>query len=167
MTMVIEKKTPNERPFKILGIQQIAIGAEDRTHLLHLWNALLGVPVHGDYQSEAENVIESILLLGEGPNQVEIDLMEPIDPEKSPKVHQPPLNHIGLWVDALPAAVEWLQTRGVRFTPGGVRKGAAGHDVCFIHPKGNEEFPYGGQGVLIELVQAPASLISHLNPTVL
>jgi len=162
--MVIEKKPPNERPFKLLGIQQIAIGASDRTPLLHLWNTLLGVPVHSDYRSEAENVVESILLLGDEPNQVEIDLMEPIDPEKSPKVHQPPLNHIGLWVDALPAAVEWLQARGVRFTPGGIRKGAAGYDVCFIHPKGNEQTPYGGQGVLIELVQAPASLISQLNP---
>lgn len=162
--MVIEKKLPNERPFRILGIQQIAVGAPDRSALLQLWNTLLGIPVHGEYQSEAENVKESILLLGEGPGSVEIDLMEPIDPDKSPKVHQPPLNHIGLWVDALPAAMEWLQARGVRFTPGGIRKGAAGHEVCFIHPKGNDETPYGGEGVLIELVQAPSSIIAHFNP---
>ena len=44
----------------------------------------------------------------------------PIDPDKSPKVHVPPLNHIGLWVDDLPAAVEWMEGQGVRFTPGGV-----------------------------------------------
>jgi lactoylglutathione lyase len=162
--MVIEKKIPNERPFRILGIQQIAVGAPDRKSLLHLWNNLLGIPVHGEYQSEPENVTESILLLGEGPTSVEIDLMEPIDPDKSPKVHQPPLNHIGLWVDALPAAVDWLQARGVRFTPGGIRKGAAGHDVCFIHPKGNDVLPFGGEGVLIELVQAPASVITHFYP---
>ena len=43
----------------------------------------------------------------------------------------------------------------MRFAPGGIRKGAAGHDICFIHPKGNDEFPIGGEGVLIELVQAP------------
>jgi len=48
----------------------------------------------------------------------------------------------------------------VRFTPGGIRKGAAGFDVCFIHPKGNEQFPRGGEGVLIELVQAPPEVIS-------
>jgi lactoylglutathione lyase len=81
--------------------------------------------------------------------------MQPVDPAKSPKVHEPALNHIGLWVDDLAAAVAWLTERGMRFTPGGIRKGAAGHDVCFIHPKGNAEAPIGGEGVLIELVQAP------------
>ena len=79
--------------------------------------------------------------------------MQPIDPAAKPKVDQPPLNHIGLWVDDLPAAVAWLESQGVRFTPGGIRKGASGHDVCFIHPKGNDERPRGGEGVLIELVQ--------------
>jgi lactoylglutathione lyase len=37
--------------------------------------------------------------------------------------------------------VPWLEAQGVRFTPGGIRKGAAGHDVCFIHPKGNGATP--------------------------
>ena len=81
--------------------------------------------------------------------------MQPIDPEKRPKVHDPALNHIGLWIDDLPKAVEWLEGQGVRFTPGGIRKGAAGYDVCFIHPKGNDDFPIGSEGVLVELVQAP------------
>ena len=81
--------------------------------------------------------------------------MQPIDAGQRPKVHEPALNHVGLWVDDLRAAVEWLEAAGVRFTPGGVRKGAAGYDVCFIHPKGNAEAPIGGEGVLIELVQAP------------
>ena len=84
--------------------------------------------------------------------------MQPIDPEKKPKVHDPALNHVGLWIDDLAAAVGWLEAAGVRFTPGGIRKGAAGFDVCFIHPKGNEESPVGGAGVLIELVQAPAEV---------
>jgi lactoylglutathione lyase len=47
----------------------------------------------------------------------------------------------------------------MRFAPGGIRQGAAGFDVCFIHPKGNEEFPMSGEGVLIELVQAPEEVI--------
>jgi lactoylglutathione lyase len=136
-----------ERPFHILGVQQIAIGGPSKAALRTLWVDLLGVPSVGTYRSERENVDEDILSIA----GVEIDLMEPIDPEKAPKVHQPPLNHIGLWVDDLAAAVEWLTAKGVTFTPGGIRKGAAGHDVCFIHPK------RGGEGVLIELVQAPAT----------
>jgi lactoylglutathione lyase len=63
----------------------------------------------------------------------------------------------------LPVAVEWLTANGVRFAPGGIRKGAAGYDITFLHPKGNEEFPIGGEGVLIELVQAPPEVIQALS----
>jgi lactoylglutathione lyase len=100
---------------------------------------------------------------GAGPFKVEVDLMQPIDPEKRPKVHDPALNHVGLWIDDLAAAVSWLEGKGMRFTPGGIRKGAAGYDVCFIHPKGGSEAPIGGQGVLIELVQAPPEVIEAFS----
>ena len=143
-----------ERPVRVLGVQQIAIGGEDKAALRALWVDLLGVPSVGTYRSERENVDEDILSIA----GVEIDLMQPIDPTKSPKVHDPKLNHVGLWVDDLAAAVAWLTAQGVRFTPGGIRKGAAGHDVCFIHPKGNPDTPRSGEGVLIELVQAPPAL---------
>ena len=148
------------KPFRILGLQQIAIGGTDKQRLRSLWVDLLGVPVTGHFVSERENVDEDICTLGAGPHAVEVDLMQPIDVDRKPAVHATPLNHIGLWVDDLPKAVEWMTAHGVRFAPGGIRKGAAGHDICFIHPKGNEEFPIGGEGVLIELVQAPPEVIS-------
>lgn len=66
-------------------------------------------------------------------------------------------------MDHLDEAVEWMQQQGVRFAPGGIRKGAAGHNVAFIHPKGNEEAPISGNGVLIELVQAPQSVIDAFH----
>ncbi|MBM4376923.1 MAG: VOC family protein [Deltaproteobacteria bacterium] len=144
-----------DRPFKVLGVQQIAIGARDNASLVALWVGLLGLEVTGSYRSERENVDEQIAVCGTGDAAVEIDLMQPIDPEARPRVHEPALNHIGLWVDDLRAAVDWLTARGVRFTPGGIRRGAAGHDVCFIHPKGDATAPRGGEGVLLELVQAP------------
>lgn len=153
----------SDRPFNVLGIQQVAIGGLDKGVLTGLWSGLLGVEKVGDYVAESENVDEDILRLGAGPHAVEIDLMQPIDPEKSPKVHSPTLNHLGLWIDDLPAAVEWLADQGMRFTPGGIRQGASGHDVCFLHPKGNDEFPRSGEGVLIELVQAPVDVIDALS----
>jgi len=143
------------RPFRVLGLQQVALGSRSHDPLRELWQDILGVPVTGRYRSEKENVDELILTLGTGENAVEIDLMQPVDPDRKPKVHEPALHHIGIWVSDLPAAVEWLSSRGVRFTPGGIRKGATGHDVCFIHPRGDAESPLSGQGVLIELVQAP------------
>jgi len=144
-----------KRPFSVLGIQQIAVGATDKAVLREIWVEMLGLEIVGDFRSESENVDEDIAVAGSGPLKVEVDLMQPIDPDKKPKVHEPALNHVGLWIDDLAAAVEWLGQNGVRFTPGGIRKGAAGFDVCFIHPKANETCPIGGGGVLIELVQAP------------
>ncbi len=151
------------RPFKVLGIQQVAIGGESKQKLAKFWVEIMGLTKVSDYRSEKENVDEDILSMGKGPYKVEIDLMEPVDASKSPKVHDPKLNHIGLWIDDLAKAVEWLTAQGVRFTPGGIRKGAAGYDVCFIHPKGNEEFPLSSEGVLVELVQAPADVIAALG----
>jgi len=151
------------RPFRVLGVQQIAIGGLDRALLRHLWCDLLGVERQGMYQSSSENVVEDILRVGPASWPVEIDLMQPLDPARSPRPHEPALNHIGLWIDDLRAAYTWLEAHGVRFAPGGIRPGAAGHDVCFIHPKPSAEKTESGQGVLIELVQAPPDVVSQLG----
>ncbi|MFO1323456.1 MAG: VOC family protein [Burkholderiales bacterium] len=148
------------RPFRILGVQQIAVGSTSKVRLRRLWVDCLGLSVEGHFRSERENVDEDIAVAGRGLARCEVDLMEPIDAAAKPAVHDPPLNHIGLWVDDLPAAVAWLTAQGVRFAPGGIRKGAAGHDITFIHPKGNEASPIGGEGVLIELVQAPPDVVA-------
>jgi lactoylglutathione lyase len=149
-----------ERPFRVLGVQQIAVGAADKSDLRRLWIDMLGLTEKGNFRSESENVDEDIAEAGHGPFAVEVDLMQPIDPDARPRVHEPALNHVGLWIDDLATAVAWLDEQGVRFTPGGIRKGAAGHDVCFIHPKGNDASPVGGVGVLIELVQAPPDVVA-------
>ena len=148
------------RPFRILGVQQIAVGSVDKARLRALWVDCLGLAVEGNYRSERENVDEDIAVAGSGAMRCEVDLMQPIDPAKKPSVHDPALNHVGLWVDDLAAAIEWLTAKGVRFAPGGIRKGAAGYDITFIHPRGNEASPIGGEGVLIELVQAPPEVVS-------
>ncbi|MBL0421823.1 VOC family protein [Ramlibacter sp. AW1] len=148
------------RPFKVLGLQQIAIGGTSKQPLRRLWVDLLGLETIGHFRSERENVDEDICALGSGAAKVEVDLMEPIDPERKPAVHATPLNHVGLWVDDLPQAVQWLSAQGVRFAPGGIRRGAAGFDITFIHPRGSDESPVGGEGVLIELVQAPPEVVA-------
>ena len=151
------------RPFRVLGIKQVAIGGPDKSRLRRLWVDMLGLEVTGHFRSERENVDEDICSMGQRAFRVEVDLMEPVDPQGKPAVHATPLNHIGLWIDDLPTAVAWLTAQGVRFAPGGIRKGAAGHDICFLHPKANEESPIAGEGVLIELVQAPSDVIAALG----
>jgi lactoylglutathione lyase len=151
------------RPFRVLGLQQIAVGARDKSALRTLWIELLGLELRGEYKSERENVDEDIAATAGGAFSVEVDLMQPLDPEKSPRVHEPALNHVGLWIDDLRAAHEWLSAHGVRFTPGGIRRGASGHDICFVHPKASPDAPHSGQGVLIELVQAPPDVITAFD----
>ena len=153
----------SNRPFKVLGIQQVAIGGTDKNRMKKLWVDMLGLEQTGTFQSERENVDEDILAMGKGAMKVEVDIMQPMDIDKKPAVHATPLNHIGLWIDDLPKAVEWLSANGVRFAPGGIRKGAAGYDITFLHPKSNDEFPIAGEGVLIELVQAPPDVIAALG----
>jgi lactoylglutathione lyase len=89
------------RPFKVLGVQQIAIGGPDKGRLKTLWVDMFGLEVTGTFQSERENVDEDICAIGSGAHEIEVDLMQPFDIEKKPAVHQTPLNHIGLWVDNL------------------------------------------------------------------
>ena len=58
------------RPFRILGIQQIAIGGEDKQRLRSLWVDLLGFTFKDTYVSERENVNEDICAIGQGAHAV-------------------------------------------------------------------------------------------------
>ena len=112
----------------------------------------LGLKKVHSFVSEKENVDEDVLEVGRGIlGKIEIDLMAPLDPEKSPKVHVPNLNHIGLWVDNLENAVEYCAKNDIKVV-GGIRKGASGHNITFVHPK-------SACGILLELVQAPPEVI--------
>jgi lactoylglutathione lyase len=92
-----------------LGLQQVAIGSLNKPELAKFWGELLGLKKVHSFTSEKENVNEDTMVMGKGIlGEVHLDLMAPLDPEKSPKVHIPPLNHIGLWVDDLPKCVESL-----------------------------------------------------------
>ena len=148
------------RPVRILGVHHIAVGNADLARLRHLWGNVLGLSLGAPFVLESENVKGSIARLEAGPFTVEVDLLQPLDADKKPAPHLPPLNHVAFWVDHLAEAVEWLTAQGVRFTPGGIRRGAEGREMAFIHPKASDEFPIAGEGVMIELVQAPPAVIA-------
>lgn len=57
------------RPFRILGIQQIAIGGPSKERLKALWVDQLGLEVTGNFVSERENVDEDICAMGNGPSR--------------------------------------------------------------------------------------------------
>jgi lactoylglutathione lyase len=72
------------RPFKILGVQQIAIGGPSKEKLRTLWVDMLGLEITGNFVSERENVDEDITAMGKGPFKVEVDLMQPSIRKRSP-----------------------------------------------------------------------------------
>ena len=78
------------RPFRVLGVQQVAIGGRSKASLGTLWVDMLGLERTGSFRSERENVDEDICAIGHGAMKVEVDLMEPIDPEGKPAVHATP-----------------------------------------------------------------------------
>ena len=48
--------TGSPRPFRVLGVQQIAIGARSKAELRTLWVDKLGLALTGSFRSERENV---------------------------------------------------------------------------------------------------------------
>jgi lactoylglutathione lyase len=56
----------SDRPFKVLGIQQIAVGGLDKNRLRTLWVDTLGLNLSGNYQNKSENVDEDIAVAGCG-----------------------------------------------------------------------------------------------------
>ena len=85
---MIRPMATTPRPFTILGVQQIALGSTDKAGMDKLWGDIFGFQAESTHRLEKENVIEDILRVGaaKSPFAVEVDLMQPIDPEKSPKV---------------------------------------------------------------------------------
>ena len=85
----------SDKPFRILGVKQIAIGGPDKP-------AARAVGRHarpggeGNFVSERENVDEDICQLGHGRSAVEVDLIQPLDAARKPADHATPLDHVGL-----------------------------------------------------------------------
>ena len=52
------------RPFRVLGLQQVAIGGTSKQGLRALWVDQLGLEVTGQFRSERENVDEDIAASG-------------------------------------------------------------------------------------------------------
>jgi lactoylglutathione lyase len=151
------------KPFRVLGLQQIANGGLDNCLLRTLWCDIFGPEIKGQPRSAPENIDDDIRTLGLDQQAVELALIQPIDRYGRAGARTTTVNHIGLWVDDLDKAVEWMAVHSVRFAPGGIRKDDAGRDTCFIRAKTSAEFPVAGEGALIELVQAPDDVVATLS----
>ena len=116
----------------------------------------MGLQKVHSFSSRSENIDQDVYKIGKGLlGTIDLDCMEPLDETKSPKVHNKALHHIGLWVDDLHNAVEYLNSVDVK-TLGKIRKNSGLYDNAFLDPK-------SAGGVLIELIQAPEEVINEYN----
>jgi lactoylglutathione lyase len=134
-----------QRPFKVLGIQQIAIGGPSKTRLQKLWVDMFGLEVTGTFRSERENVDEDICAIGTGPFKVEVDLMQPLDPEKKPAVHTTPLTTLVCGSTICRWPCSGSRPRACVLRRGASAQGRRALTSLFCTPKQTTSFPLGAK----------------------
>jgi len=112
--------------------------------------------IHREEVRGSDQVREALLQIGEGPNLIQ--LLEPLS-DDSPVQKTIEKNggrgglaHIAFRVKDAHGAFEAMQANGFRVIDRAPRPGSRGTTVFFVHPKSQEESPFG---VLIEMVEAP------------
>jgi methylmalonyl-CoA/ethylmalonyl-CoA epimerase len=126
----------------------IAVNSLDRD--LPVYEAMLGAPPTGVEEIASESV--RVAFFGAGAGRVE--LLEPTDSE-SPIARflarrGPGIHHVCLQVPDLDDALERATGAGAEIIPPGLRVGAGGRRVAFLHPRSTG-------GVLIELTEVDSS----------
>lgn len=114
--------------------------------------------IHREEVLGKDQVRESLLQIGNGPNLIQ--LLEPLNAD-SPVAKTIEKNggrgglaHVAFRVKNAREAFEAMRSSGFRLIDSTPRKGSRGTTVFFVHPKSNDENPFG---VLIEIVEDPAS----------
>lgn len=131
----------------MVKIDHIGIAVNSLQAALPVYSALLGQNPSGEETVPSEGV--RVAFFGRAPGRVE--LLEPTGPD-SPVArflerHGPGMHHLCVSVGDLDAALGRLAESGIEPIPPGVRDGAGGHRVAFLHPRDTG-------GVLLELSQA-------------
>jgi len=130
-------------------IDHIGIAVKSLAEALPVWTALLGIDADGEEEVPSEQVRVAFF----GSDAGRIELLEATGPEspiarfidsRGPGVH-----HVCLRVTDLEAALSRARHSGLEPIAPGIREGAGGHRVAFLHPRGTG-------GVLLELTEAPA-----------
>jgi methylmalonyl-CoA/ethylmalonyl-CoA epimerase len=131
----------------ITRIDHIGIAVQSLESRLPFWADALGLEVSGLDTVESEGVKVAFLETGGS----RIELLEPTDADSVVGRHirrrGEGIHHVTLEVRDLDGALARAREKGVRVVGGGVREGAQGRRVAFLHPAGTG-------GVLVELVAA-------------
>lgn len=154
MTLRGRHRRPEPGMFKI---DHIGIAVNSLEAAIPVFRALLGENTTGRESVPSEEV--DIAFFGTGPGRVE--LLEghgPSSPVSRFVARRGPgLHHVCFSVPDLPAAIARLAESGVHPIPPGIRRGAGGSEVAFLHPR-------DCGGVLVELSSTGADTLPRQPP---
>jgi methylmalonyl-CoA/ethylmalonyl-CoA epimerase len=131
----------------MIKLNHLGLAVHDMDEALRFWRDALGLTLEGTETVPSEKVRTGFLPAGE----TRIELLEATG-DDSPVARRlakagPGVHHIALDVEDLEASLERLQKHGIKILGDGVRAGAGGTKVAFLHPG-------SCGGVLVELVQS-------------
>jgi methylmalonyl-CoA/ethylmalonyl-CoA epimerase len=113
--------------------------------------------IHREEVYGGDQVRESLLRVGDGPNLVQ--LLEPLSPDSPVQKlidkngGRGGLAHVAFRVANAQHAFAAMRAEGFQLIDAAPRKGSRGTTVFFVHPKSK---PEGAFGILIEMVEDPA-----------
>jgi len=135
-------------PFKVLGIEHVALAVKDVDAPSNLFGSLLGIEHTSSEEIMDQKVNTHIFDTTYG----KIELLNPISDDspisKFLENRGEGIHHIAFKVDKLQPALDYLKDNGIQLIDETPKIGAEGLLVAFLHPKST-------YGVLIELCQQP------------
>jgi len=135
-------------PFKVLGIEHIALAVKDVETPSNLFGSLLGIEHTSSEKITDQKVNTHIFDTTQG----KIELLDALSGD-SPisqflENRGEGIHHIAFKVDKLQPALDYLKSNGIQLIDKSPRVGAEGLLIAFLHPKSTH-------GVLVELCQSP------------
>lgn len=149
--------TPNEIPgFLFVDHVAIAVPQGQLDAQVSAYGLLGFREIHREEVRGTDQVRESLLRIGDGPNLIQ--LLEPLSPD-SPVQKLIDKNggrggfaHVAFRVRDAQKAYDHMKAGGFNLIDQAPRKGSRGTTVFFVHPKSRADHPFG---FLIEVVEDP------------
>ena len=133
-------------PFKVLGLEHVAIALSDSDDLRTFFTEKLGLEIGKQERVIDQGVLTEIFNLGSSKIEFLNPLSESSTVSKFLDKRGNAMHHIALSVDDISKAISFLIDEGVEMIDTAPRVGAEGYSIAFIHPKSTS-------GILVELCQ--------------
>ena len=136
-------------PFKVLGIEHVALAVKDADTSSNFFGFLLGIEHTSSEKITNQKVDTHIFDTTHGKIELLNATSDDSPISKFLKNRGEGIHHIAFKVDKLQPALDYLKDNGIQLIDETPKIGAEGLLVAFLHPKSTH-------GVLVELCQSPA-----------